>query len=226
MNLDSILNTVRTIINQVSPSLQLTEDMFSDVCQLVNLDYFKLWCGLPEDWAPGQPVSRRGWQVSSQNTEALKTFLVDEATYSVTIAGKLTYPANFVHIDLIKFNYQGTEISVTEKDHQEIGNLLKSPILAPTSQYPIFTYYGAYLQFYPKDLANVTMSYFRLPTTPKYVIKEENGVNVYDPDNSVQFEWPEAYHNDLVKMILSYLGISSKDVNVANYAESVKAKGA
>jgi len=227
MNLNEILNSATTILNQINPTLTLSIERFNLLLKLVNYDYFKLWCGLPEQWQPGSPITSRGWQVSESNTEALRPFLVSNQNLTIDSDGTLPYPTNLVHLSRI-----GYFNSITSKPrpveiltHEEIDDRLGNPITAPEYEYPVMVYENTYMQFYPNDLLNVTMSYLRLPVTPVYALKQQNNIDVYDPDNSVQFEWHEQYHNDLVRMLVGYLAPSNKDYNLINFVETKKAQG-
>jgi len=227
MNLKEILHSVSATINQINPNLTLGIDRFNLFLKLTNYDYFKLWCGLPEQWQPGQPITTRGWQVAEQNTEALKTFIVPFQNYTVDAYGQLSYPSGFIHLSRI-----GYYNSITDRQrpveiltHQEADDRIGSYITIPEKEYPVVIYENTYFQFYPIDLLNVSMSYLRLPATPIYAIKQENGIDVYDSANSIQFEWPEQYHADLVRMLISYLAIPSKDANLSQYIESKKQIG-
>jgi hypothetical protein len=227
MTLDKILHSAIASINQSDSPLDLGIDRVNLYLSLVNLDYFKLWCGLPEEWQPGQPITRRGWQVAEKNSEALKPFLVETQNYVVDVDGKLSYPNNFVKLsDIGYFNSITSRYRpIEEVSHQEKYERLGDPIVAPELEYPIVIYENTFFQFYPIDLLNVEMSYFRLPVTPVYAIKQENGIDVYDSATSVQFEWAEQYHNDLIRLLIGYLAPASKDSNLTQLAELKKQQG-
>jgi hypothetical protein len=227
MNLKEILHSVTTIVNQENPSIKLGIDRFNLLLKLVNYDYFKLWCGPPEQWQPGQPITARGWQVAEQNTEALKTFLVPFQNYTVDSNGQLAYPTGFVHLSRIGYYNSITtrQRPVEILTHQEADDKIGNYITAPELEYPIVIYENTYFQFYPIDLLNISMSYLRLPVIPIYAIKQENGIDVYDSANSIQLEWPEQYHNDIVRMLVGYLAPASKDMNLSNFIETKKVQG-
>ena len=227
MTLNQILDIVRTLINQESSLLRVSIERFNELLQLSNIDYFKFWIGPPEEWQPGQPINKRGWQIASQATEALKTFLVPSQNYVIDAYGKLNYPANFVHLsDIGYYNSDTSRFRPVEIiNHGEKFERLSNYITAPSKEYPIVIYENTYLQFYPIDILNVEMAYLRLPVTPVYAIKQENGIDIYDPDNSTEFEWPEKYHPDLIRMIIEYIAPGLKEINLSQYVETKKAQG-
>jgi hypothetical protein len=227
MNLKELLHSVTTILNQDHPGLNLGVDRFNLVIKLVNYDYFKQWCGLPEQWQLGQPLTTRGWEVAEKNKEALRPFLIPTQNYTVDSNGQWAFPSNFVKLsDVGYFNsITGHWRPVEILAHQEKFDQLGNPITTPEKEYPIAIYENTYLQFYPIDLLNVDIAYFRLPTTPIYALKQENGIDVYDSANSIQFEWAEQFHNDLVRMIIGYLAPASKDANMTQINEQKKQIG-
>jgi hypothetical protein len=227
MNLKEILHSVSSTLNQVDPNLMFGIDRFNLFLKLANYDYFKLWCGLPEQWQPGQPVTSRGWQVAAQNTEALKTFIVPFQNYTVDAGGHLSYPSGFVHLSRIGYfnSVTSRQRPVEILTHEEADDRISNYIVVPEKEYPVAIYENTYIQFYPIDLLNVSMSYLRLPVTPIYAIKQENGIDVYDDVNSIELEWPEQYHADIVRMLIGYLSPPSKDMNLSNYIETKKAQG-
>jgi hypothetical protein len=227
MNLSEILHSVSTVINQINPSIVIDIERFNLLLKLANYDYFKQWCGLPEQWQPGHPVTSRGWQIAEQNTEALKTFIVPFQNYVVDSNGQLSYPNDFVHLTRIGFYNSVTsrqrpvEILTDQQADERLGNYITDPAL----EYPIVIYQNTYFQFYPITLLNISMSYLRLPITPIYVLKQENDIDVYDPDNSTELEWPEQYHPDIIRLIIGYLAPASKDMTLSNFIETKKIQG-
>jgi hypothetical protein len=228
MTLKETIQSASMEINQNAPGTKMGPDRINLALKLTNYDYFKLWIGPPEDWQPGQPISRRGWQISKQNTEALKTFLVSNTNYTPnSTTGQLAYPSGFVSLSRVGYfnSITGRQRSIEPITDSEVDDRLGNPITPPTKEYPIVCYYAGYLQFYPVDLLNINMSYIRLPVTPKYVVKQENGIDVYDSANSVEFEWPERFHSDLLRMLIGYLAPSLKDAELTQFNEAKKQVG-
>jgi len=227
MNLKEIIHSVTTELNQENSSLKLGLDRINLVLKLVNYDYFKQWCGLPEQWQPGQPITSRGWEVAELNKEALRPFLIPTQNYTVDNNGQWSFPGEFVKLsDIGYFNsITGHWRPMEILTHQEKYDRMSNPITYPELEYPVVIYENTYLQFYPINLLNVDIAYFRLPITPIYALKQEDGIDVYDSVNSVQFEWAEQFHNDLVRMIIGYLAPASKDANMTQFNEQKKQIG-
>ena len=227
MTLKEILHITIAFINQEKPTFKMGIDRFNLFLKMANYDYFKLWCGLPEQWQPGQPITTRGFQIAEQNTEALKTFIYPLTNRVVDGSGQLNYPSGFVHLTQIGY-YNSTKarfVPVEIIDHNQLFDRLDSDIIAPDLENPIMVYYNTYMQFYPITLMNISMSHLRLPTTPVYGMTQTNGIDVYNSGTSTELEWPEQYHSDIVRMLLGYISPSAKDFNISAYTENKKKEG-
>jgi len=226
MTLQDFLDASSAFINQEFPNFRMGIDRFNVFCDLANKDFFKQWAGLPEEWQPGKPVTKRGWQVSSHNTEALKRFLVTE-NKTVDINGQVQYPSNYVHLTRLSFNNPDTSRirPIEIVSDESIDDRLGDAIISPENEYPIAVYRDTYIQFYPITLQSINWSYLRMPNTPIYRSQSVNGINKYYHPTSVQFEWPEYLHNDLLRIILGYISIAAKDGGVSQYIETKKVQG-
>ena len=211
MTLDNFLDSARPYISDTYPNFKLSVELYNACLNMTNLDYFKQWCGPPEDWKPGQPITRRGWQVAEQASEALKVFLVTN-NFAVS-GGQLNYPSNLVHITRIGYNSinTGRQRPVELLTDEEIDDRLGDFVTSPSLDYPNWSYGPTYIQFYPSTIQTVTLNYLRLPKTPIYVNQLLNGVNQYNPGSSTEFEWPTHLHNDLLRILVGYLTMAAKN---------------
>ena len=209
MTLDGFLDAARPYISEAYPRFILTTEIYNAVLNLTNLDFYKQWYGLPEDWKPGQPVTRRGWQVAEQNSAALKTFW-ETVTLGVS-NGQLNYPSDLVHIERIGYVSinTGRQRPVELLTDVELDDRLGSPVTAPSIEYPSWSYGNTYIQFYPSNIQTVTLNYLRLPVMPVYVSQQLAGVNQYG--TSTEFEWPTYLHNDILRILVGYLTMAAKN---------------
>lgn len=99
------------------------------------------------------------YPATRRSSESLSVF---SKSVSITIDsnGQYSPPSDLIYIDSI---LQGTnEISRVEKDR--VGTSLASTYDAPDADFPIYTQYNTYLQFYPTNLGSATMNYLGQPT--------------------------------------------------------------
>ena len=95
----------------------------------------------------------------------------------------------------------------------------QSVIKGPEYEYPIAKWGSNFIQFLPKDLGFVNFTYLREPNTPvlAYTIDGNNDF-VYDPTNSVQFDWPKTLWPDIANFIFEIMAQnfkSQQDIQLA-----------
>jgi len=92
-------------------------------------------------------------------------------------------------------------------------------ITEPTASYPIVELKDGAFQVYPTTISQVTLVYLK-KDTPQIALKSENGIQVYDPDNSTELEWStvDAYI-DIIRLIVGYLSVPMTNEQVLSYVE-------
>lgn len=98
-------------------------------------------------------------------SDALSKFKSDPTAITVDSNGKYTIPADLLHVDAITHTISGIQNEVTRVESDRIANNLSSSYDAPSLEFPIYTQYSTYLQFYPITLATATLTYLKKPTT-------------------------------------------------------------
>ena len=73
----------------------------------------------------------------------------------------------------------------------------------------------------------VEFTYLRMPRTPVYgtIIDEDTDLEVYDPNTSVNFEYPEDCFNEIVTLCLGYTGVNLRSADIVQYSQMLKEKG-
>lgn len=202
--------------------------------------------GNDNEYTLGREIPRISWQKTQKNTDDLRFLLVTKM-FSVPSTGKFIIPngtsvkdvsntivPKYMHLSSIRSmyvklcdgEYQQLETNVDIVRDNEVGSKLGSNIVNPTKKYPMASIQDTFIQFYPKNIGFVTMSYLKQPTLP--VWGYTGGVTtppVYDSTTSVQLESPEETHNDIVVRILRYLGISIREPQLIQYSQAMKMEG-
>lgn len=160
-------------------------------------------------------------------TEYLATF-IRTATLNIDTQGHAPYPSDFAHLASLNYYFvrtsgQGKMIPVTEVDNADFSEVEASSLLKPTKRFPKFTFYANYLAFLPRNLGTMGIDYFKIPDTPKWAFTTVNSREVYDPSNSVQFESPDFAMNDVMALMLSFMGINIQVPMLVQYAQEFKA---
>ena len=201
-----------------------------------NIDLYKKKAGLPEEHQPGRPLARDGFEIekkSLDNVSHFKGHVTDQAVGS----GYFAIPAAYIYWDSMSYNYTPTidgtptvmpkpvEILTEGQLADRRGNYTKRPtIKAPVVVQRRDASWDRFY-IYPDTINAVDFHYYRLPTEPVFAYTVADDVLSYDSENSTEFEWPVNLHMDLVRIMLSFLGINLGDDKLIQYAEMQKAKG-
>jgi len=158
-------------------------------------------------------------------------FIVNATTFlsstviSVTSATELVLSSDiFTTIGNVYYIYSGSATSIAEKvSNADITRLNTSNLTSPTKAYPSYTMIGDAVVCYPSTIntyGSVIADYFRCPKGPKWTYSTlANGEPVFNqsqPDYQ-DFELPADYEYLLVAKILSYCGISIREVVASQY---------
>lgn len=147
----------------------------------------------------------------------IKTLGIDSGTMPLSISaiGSAIRPLDFQrHIDATII-YEGKQEQIERVENWEFHHRLGQAIEVPTRKYPICTYYGTTIKFAPKNLQYCNLTYLSTPPEAVYAYKPENGLLVYDPDNSVELLWTEHDQVEVIRILLQELGviITSEEIN-------------
>ena len=96
-----------------------------------------------------------------------------------------------------------------------------TPLVAPTTTYPIYLYENNKLYVYPQTItSDVTVSYLRKPLDVIWNFTIPSGQNYYqyNPTNSVDFELSKTEQTNIVLKILLYSGVVIRDPQIINVA--------
>lgn len=228
MTIDEAYLWMNFICNKLQ-SGAISPDEFNLLAQRVNIDMFKLKAGLPEDYQLGQPISRQGWQITNKIHDDA-SHLLERADLSVDTNGYFVKPADYGAYSSMQYGYVVNQPYVWQKC-QPVGPVgakirwvpieivtdlemtyrLPSQLIPPTEEQPIGSFDVLGLKVYPEDITMMRLNYLRIPAKPIRNYVPNGDQNTYNPTGSVDFEWPEPIHNDLVIMMCKYVGINLRE---------------
>lgn len=215
-----------------------TPEQFNLACKAVNIEYFKLKAGLPEEYRVGAPMPRQAWQLTQKITDDLRMFMhvmgIDGPQLQINRFGLATLPANYVRESSIMYDNASTLNCESVEGWTAVevvtdavwSDRLASSLKYPDKEYPICRFIGGRIEFAPKDLKYVSMTYLRMPNPAilGYTIDSNNDI-VYNPATSTQFEWPEDTHTDIANWMYSWLGENLNSPLMIQQAERRKMQG-
>jgi hypothetical protein len=214
MNLDEIRNSVNFRLNKDNTGLTLPSRQFNTILQVVNLEFFKLAYGLPEEYDKNAPFARRAYEVSQRMTDDLNPFLVsldgrDKGYLPVDNRGVAVIPSDYAHVTAVGYDTQSDvpkRIIIEIMTNAQWDSRMGSRIIKPSLKNPICKFHSKKLLLFPYDIGPIAFSYLRYPKKPVYAVIEDPATEteVYDPTMSVELEWPQDVHTDIVNMIVWY----------------------
>ena len=120
----------------------------------------------------------------------------------------------------------GTVIYQNEKEVQlsqrnDLLYLNSTPLIAPTTTYPIYLYENSKLYLYPQSItSDIQVSYLRKPVDVIWNFTIPSGQNYYqyNPTNSVNFELSKTEQSNIILKVLLYSGVVIRDPSIIQVA--------
>ena len=200
----------------------------------VNNDLFKQRYGLPEEYTPGMPLPRMGYEVTQKMKDDLRS-CKEVVMLPIDTAGEMALPDDYIHVTAINYIKlvnqccdqppKRTPREVERIDDDKWAERLSNSIKTPSKDFPVCNFLKDKVRYEPRDLRKVEFSYLRIPNAPEWAYTVQGGVEVYDQGNSKDFEWHEMLFTDVCKMIVDYLAINLRDGELAAAMDKYKTKG-
>ena len=232
MRIFQMYELMNFIINKDYEGNAFTPSQLADLVKVANLELFKIKMGLPEDYSPGQPLSRQGLDLTQRLTD--ETRFLKKLDPTITVAsGVIAYPSDYFTISALRHNYPRTidgaataiprpiEILTEDEYSDRAGKWLKRP----TTWDPVAVIRDDGIHVYPNSIASAEIAYIKYPEEPIFAYTLHTGYITEDVPGTTEFEWPEILHMDLVRIMLSFTGVHLRDEQLFQYAEQKKAAG-
>lgn len=228
MNIDEVYTFVRSLANK-DQSGYLKSAQFNQYAERAQMEVYMKRYGNPAEYQPGRPIPRVAYDMTQKIHDDLLPFITP-FTMNVDKFGRGKYPVDYMHVSAFTYTVHKDDgdskvVELEVIPDAKLGYRLSSPVVKPSKEYPICSMYGPYIQFYPSNLAVVKLSYLRKPVKPIWAFTIVDGRELYDSANSVQLEFPEDVQNEICVRILSYFGISIRETDVTQYAETKASQG-
>lgn len=152
-------------------------------------------------------------------SDTLSRFMSDPTTITIDGAGKYIFPNDMLHVDAITVNYQGVQYPVVKVEKDRVGAHTSSKVEPPTSQFPIYTQYKTFLQFYPLNLSTASLVYLKKPTATFWNYTLVNNRAVYNPVGSVDPQWNDTDIDNIIYKVLMDLGVNMKDGELLQFSQ-------
>lgn len=244
INIDSFRQFLFYVANKSQSGTSLSPDEFNIIVPRAYQRWVYDRYGNSKMYQQGRPLPTRSIDLTQGNIDDLR-FLKENEIFPLT-DGKMALPngttvtnrANvvvpeYMHATALKtiFSVQ-TGKTVTDVERtvkvlrdDELTDRLSSQLLPPATKHPVANFENDSIQFYPKTIQFVEISYLRQPPPPVWAFTTVNGRPVYDAANSTNIEAPEEAENEIAMAALSFMGIHAREAELFQYAEQMQAQG-
>jgi hypothetical protein len=232
MTLMDMWNLAEYVSNKNFDGNIITPEQFKSLIPVVTIDLFRKKYGIPEGYAPGRPIPKEFLDITLKNTDDMKPFKKHVPNMAVT-NGILPYPIDYAHRETVVYNYTKSIAGVANVLPRPVEILREVEFSAregnytkrPTTQNPIATIRSDGVHIRPITILAVDFNYLRWPVAPVFNYIEGDGFITYNAATSIESEFPVDEHLTLVKMCLEYIGVSLRDSDIVNYANTKLKEG-
>jgi len=253
INIDLFKQYVDFLAAKHQSGASYTPDEFNNVVPIAVNDIVRKYYGLSEEYKAGAPMPQVSYEITQLVTDYIGHLKV-LSELTIDSNGRMTKPSDYLHKSSVRFkkpyvnavelidtdndccddtiqgNPSTTEIVYSEVEVRavkdaEIGYYLDSKIRYPDKEQPICCFYDSYIQFYPHDLKQATLTYLRYPTRSMWNYTVVDGYPVYTPTGSIDIELPEACMTECAVTFLTRLGIHIREEGLVQWSNYVKDTG-
>jgi len=157
-------------------------------------------------------VSTTAFTISGANI-IFNSIPADKAAIVVTAT-----PEDFYRLGTVIYQNE-KEVQLSQRN--ELLYLNSTPLIAPTTTYPIYLYENSKLYLYPQSItSDIQVSYLRKPVDVIWNFTIPSGQNYYqyNPTNSVNFELSKTEQSNIILKVLLYSGVVIRDPSIVQVA--------
>jgi hypothetical protein len=222
ISVDTVYKTVLSILNKEQRGY-LTPEEFNRLATQVQLEIFENFF---EDYNQYIRMPKTDVEFASRMDHTREEFQVFEKTAdaSAVAINVYTQPTD-LHRFGSAFYTKGTnspEIGILSKrDYQQ---QILSPILQPTTNFPVATYKEDKLTVFPAvtgpTTSDISFNYIRKPSGPSWGYTVGGlGQYIYSAGTSTDFEISSSQQTECILKILQYAGVIIRDPNIVQAAQ-------
>lgn len=200
-------------------SNHLTPEEIDEALNWASLDKFNELYGLAYKFQSPVAVPRNGHEINQKNKDDLDVFLTSPTALS-NVSGVAALPDDYVHISMLQTTNAGVTKEVELIRDDKWSFRINRITAGPSYDNPVCRQYNGNIELRPTDLQGLALTYLKYPTKTRWAYTlNGNSRPVYDDANSVDFEWGEENHMDIMARALQFLGINLEDVNLQQYKD-------
>ena len=219
ISVDTVYKTVLLILNKEQRGY-MTPDEFNKIGSQVQREIFEAYF---EDLNQQLRIPQSDVEYSDRvaiTDEKIAEFKT-EATATSTGANIFTLPTNLYRLGSAVYEPANKlPVEIQRIGRAEFYNIIKSPLTAPDTSYPLYLYEDNKLIIYPTSITSkVKVQYVKKPDDINWAFTVGAlGQYLFDPLNAVEFGLHNSERTEVILRILLYQGIVIRDPQVIQVA--------
>ncbi len=223
VNIDYFRNFVLAVQNKTQSGNSITpeqQNIFFNQAQLAQFEF-----------------DRNIFITTGEITKYLTFFMKNSVKQVPPLTGYLPYPTDWEHTIKIRRYYlrkvfdpttntsktEGIWINVDEVKDVSWGDIQISSLLKASPRFSKYMEFANEFRFLPKTIGSVEIDYLATPIKPVWAYTKVNGRPVYDPVNSVNFQWEDFSLNNIAMQYLQLIGCNLSMPQLNAFATQFKA---
>lgn len=157
--------------------------------------------------------------------DALSNFKV-RTQFTSASDGTVTFPSNYLHLLAGVFTVTGSTVNpVRFVSQDELPDALTAQLRKVTLSSPIAVDSSGGFYLYPQSTQTGFYTYLKRPATPVLAYTQVGRTLTYDPANSVQLEFTDAYVNTILSKALKLVGVNMDENGIEAFAQQQSKEG-
>jgi hypothetical protein len=214
-SLEEVLYAIQSFLSGKNLMKEMNLEQFNYYLSMANDELYRQKIGYPDEI--------KGFETKNQISEVMERYIYPDTSISLT-TGTGSCPAGYNRkISLYYIDASSDKIPIEFVTNEEFDERKNHPNKQPTTTNPIAIIRGTTPSIYvlPSSISTVYLTYIKKPTTPILGLKLENGIMVYNSISSTELDWDTEYYNDIIRIILKYIGIPENELsNLVSYSMS------
>lgn len=220
ISVQSVYETVKNLANKDQKGF-VTPEMFNSFAKSAQL---KIYHEIFQEVIEGKKL-RRAQVDAARNLSLVERNKTDLSVFLKTASpskqgGAFVKPDDLYSVVSITTKGLGRKPAQIVYDNDKIEYILNSTLSAPTAAFPVALIADG-VEVYPSSIGKIDLKYYRTPSAPMYQVflvrSGSNLVEVFNDNESSDFELPKKYEPELVDEIATMIGVNIKEPTIQNY---------
>jgi hypothetical protein len=216
------IKQVKNIIDFVTNKYQLgymSGEEFNSIFRLAEVSNMSFLIGKLQQYQPGRPIPRVGLDMNKQIVERLAPFRFTVAANNGSL-GEVRKMSDIAAVETMN-KTDGTRIYWVAPNR--LSYYLNSSVWNLDNQ-PVYAEYDTYYRVYPANM-DIVITAIRVPPYSKWAYNVVDDVEIYDNLGSTDPIWKDVDVVEIIGRMCKHIGVSLKDGELMNYAQSIINQG-